>query len=286
MSAYRDPPRLMDHAADPELRQALRVVVRDEPSPAVLALLAERAQAATQHSPGSGPAREPKWTTALKLTLVTCTGAAILYGSLRVAERRAPPKPPLATEMRQDASPTLRADPVAPTPARPGARPAAVRRQSDSNEAAYEPPATRASAPPLVTADPSTETRTPPTAARRSTTLKRQALPPARAGAVPSALDRARGPALPSELQLLESAQAALAQDPNRSLELVDQHRRLYPDGAFAQERDVLELEVLSRLGRLRELGSRARLFLEHNPRSAHKSRVAMLLGAASGSAQ
>jgi hypothetical protein len=298
MSAFRDPPRLIDHAADPELREALRAIDRDTPSPVVLALLAERAQAAVQHSPASGPAHATKWTSALKLTLVTCTGAAILYGSLRAAERRTPEKPALAAEMREAASSTPRVDPVANRRAEPSPKPTIGRRTSDSNSAVVDPPAVKE---PVPAVTPGRSDRplgsTPVVAAKQPRAHRSSALPAPRApnhtepevpalvrlaGTGPSTGNRAQGPALPSELQLLESAQRALAHDPLRSLGLLSQHRSRYPEGAFAQERDVLELEVLSRLGRVRDLKVRAQTFLERNPRSPHKSRIETLQGESS----
>jgi type IV secretory pathway VirB10-like protein len=78
----------------------------------------------------------------------------------------------------------------------------------------------------------------------------------------------------PSEAALLQQAQAALKSDPARSLSLTQEHRRRFPKGALAQEREVIAIDALSRLGRSGEAGKRAEDFGKKYPGSAHQKKV------------
>jgi hypothetical protein len=82
----------------------------------------------------------------------------------------------------------------------------------------------------------------------------------------------------PSEADLLGAAQAALAASPARSLSLVGEHARKFPRGLLVQEREVLAIEALSRLGRAQEASARAERFLAAFPRSAHRTKVLNLV--------
>lgn len=80
----------------------------------------------------------------------------------------------------------------------------------------------------------------------------------------------------PSEAALIRSARDALlvrregasAAQARSSLE---RHRRLYPQGQLAQEREVLWIEVLRLEGREAEASARAAEFRQKNPDSAHR---------------
>lgn len=72
---------------------------------------------------------------------------------------------------------------------------------------------------------------------------------------------------------LLRRARERLHHDPSETLALVAEHERAY--GAFlAQEREVLRIDALSRLGSA-EAGERARRFVERYPDSVYRARVA-----------
>ena len=81
-------------------------------------------------------------------------------------------------------------------------------------------------------------------------------------------------PNLRMEAALLERARAALEPTPTTALRIANQHRRRFPRSALAQEREILGLEALSRLGKGRGLRRRARLFLRRYPRSPYRERV------------
>jgi hypothetical protein len=87
-------------------------------------------------------------------------------------------------------------------------------------------------------------------------------------------------PPLPSvdELSVLHQAQAALRRNPAEALALSARHAREFPGGALAQEREVIAIDALLRLGRRDEATSRAQRFAARYPGSAHAQRVAQLL--------
>jgi hypothetical protein len=84
---------------------------------------------------------------------------------------------------------------------------------------------------------------------------------------------------LPSEADLVGEAQSLLATNPARALALCDRHRRLYPRGVLVQEREVLAIEALERLGRHEQASARGTRFLDAFPGSAHRSKVAAIVG-------
>jgi hypothetical protein len=83
----------------------------------------------------------------------------------------------------------------------------------------------------------------------------------------------------PSEVELLRQAQAQLTKDPKRALALTHEHKRRFPDGALAQEREVIAVDALSRLGDGEQAKKRADEFDRRYPDSAHRRKV----GAAAG---
>ncbi|HJL14724.1 MAG TPA: hypothetical protein RMH99_03655, partial [Sandaracinaceae bacterium LLY-WYZ-13_1] len=102
--------------------------------------------------------------------------------------------------------------------------------------------------------------------------------PPASSAAQPH---RRPGPAprpTLSEAELLARAQAAVARSPRRALHWTARHRRAFPAGALTQEREVLAIDALSRLGRQSSARPRAEAFLRRHPRSAHAGAVRRML--------
>lgn len=77
-----------------------------------------------------------------------------------------------------------------------------------------------------------------------------------------------------SEAALLAQAQAALGKNPRRALALTREHKRRFPDGALAQEREVIAIEALKRVGDDESAQRRATEFSERYPDSAHRRRV------------
>jgi hypothetical protein len=81
----------------------------------------------------------------------------------------------------------------------------------------------------------------------------------------------------PSELSLIQQAEAA-RQRGVEALKLLATHERLYPRGALAQEREVLAIELLLKLGKRQQAHERAARFTRDYPSSAHQPRVRALV--------
>jgi hypothetical protein len=98
---------------------------------------------------------------------------------------------------------------------------------------------------------------------------------PGASRAVPPALG---GPPR-TEAQILEAARAALEVRPLDALALADEHRALYAHGTLAQERELIAVDALERLGRSQEARARAIQFRAQFPRSAHMRRIETIVG-------
>jgi len=77
-----------------------------------------------------------------------------------------------------------------------------------------------------------------------------------------------------AEASLLEQARAALSADPARALSLTQQHAQQFPRGLLVQEREVIAISALRRLGRSSEAEARAARFDARYPHSAHQQTV------------
>ena len=78
------------------------------------------------------------------------------------------------------------------------------------------------------------------------------------------------------ELELLQAAMSAAT--PNEALTLVEQHVTRFPSSSLAQEREVLAVQALSKLGRSADARTRADAFKERWPTSTHLLRLEALL--------
>jgi len=76
------------------------------------------------------------------------------------------------------------------------------------------------------------------------------------------------------EASLLEQARHALAGNPARALALTTEHAKTFPNGVLAQEREVIAIAALRRLGRTAEAERRAESFDRNYPNSAHQRTV------------
>jgi hypothetical protein len=77
---------------------------------------------------------------------------------------------------------------------------------------------------------------------------------------------------------LLAHARRALLAQPERSLELTEQHAREFPNGTLCEEREVLAIESLLKLGLSDRARQRALLFEQRFPSSAHRAHLARLI--------
>lgn len=99
-------------------------------------------------------------------------------------------------------------------------------------------------------------------------------------GAEPSA-EPSRLPSVGTrdEFAVLARAQAALANNPGSALALTSDLERNFPNGTLVQEREVVAIDALLRLGRRAEASARATRFHQEFPTSVHGRRVDVLLG-------
>jgi hypothetical protein len=73
-----------------------------------------------------------------------------------------------------------------------------------------------------------------------------------------------------SEVALQGLARCALANTPERTLGLLDEHQRRFPEGPLTEEADIIHIEALTRLGRLDEAKMRTERFHTRYPASLH----------------
>ncbi len=99
---------------------------------------------------------------------------------------------------------------------------------------------------------------------------------------MPSAtpLDAAKNEAsdLAAEVALLHAAQDGLRGSPAEALARANEHARRFPRGALGQEREVIAIEALVKLGRREEARARAARFARTFPGSTHQRRVDALV--------
>ena len=72
------------------------------------------------------------------------------------------------------------------------------------------------------------------------------------------------------EASFLRRAKVALATDPAHALRITDEHPVRYPRGVLLQEREIIAIEALIRLGRAHDARGRAASFRSRYPASAH----------------
>jgi hypothetical protein len=81
-----------------------------------------------------------------------------------------------------------------------------------------------------------------------------------------------------TEVDLLDEARQALGGNPAKALQLTRLHEQRFPGGVLGQEREVIAIDALSRLGRTAEAKRRAERFNARYPGSAHQSKIDRLI--------
>lgn len=79
---------------------------------------------------------------------------------------------------------------------------------------------------------------------------------------------------MPTELELITLAERALRSNPAATLRMTREHARRFANGGLTEEREVLAIEALSRLGDTERARARARAFLHAFPASVYRRRV------------
>lgn len=166
--------------------------------------------------------------------------------------------------------------------AAPSAGPSPDRLAAERAEGLAQPaPSQRAARPSVATAEASSEAAAQPTApdsappvGERSSSAARTAAPGARtdSGSAPTVAE--------DEISLLKEARAELAANPARALALTERHRSQFPRGTFGQEREVIAITALVRLGQSAAARERADRFRKAHPRSAYLKQLDRVLGA------
>jgi hypothetical protein len=290
MTKLPDPMRLSVSAdTDPALREALRTINQDVPDSAALNAFADAAERAVREGTVASVANAAKATghsLVSKLVLASVVCGALVYAGLQ----RARVTEPLVTVAARPAalpvdgrslpfvehapgrasSDRLVGDVASPLVKAPASPVAAVKPPSHHGTVAANPEPARS--PALVEG-----TRHAPRTSNNTVTATTR---PAAAGQTGRRAQtrESEAEASVSEITLLETAQRALARDPQRARELLDQHRSAFRHGQFAQERDVLALQALQQLGDTAALRHAAREFMRRYPRSPHRSRVERLM--------
>jgi hypothetical protein len=81
------------------------------------------------------------------------------------------------------------------------------------------------------------------------------------------------------EAEIIEQARQQLQNNPAQALALTKTHRRRYPKGILAQEREVIAIEALARLGKSKAAEKRAEAFRAAQPNSIHDLHLRSTLG-------
>jgi hypothetical protein len=294
MKSADDPERLLDGAADglPELRLGLERMSGELPEAERLARMAARLGISPPAAPKPAESDAPLQPLAAKLAKIA--GVAVIAGGIGFAVHGA--RESQRGENRGATShasvSSQRLPEVAPVRAGARATGSSVPRRTTSESSPSAP-----GAPSVATEKPSTEP-IPPSPARpddvRSGT-GRPSEPDARSDSstrVPSGSEKrpsptsqtgsplARPPAagVPTETDLLRDARLVLDRSPAEALALTERHRREYPNGAFSQEREVIAITALARLGRTSDARGRAERFRTLYPSSPYNARIDALV--------
>lgn len=278
-------PRLLD---DPgleasELGQALRGLSGRLPGAERLASIAAAVGAAPPAVASSGL---PVLKLAMAAGALVVAGGAVLAwlsSTPPATETRDAVRPPSEAVLSHAVPAPKSAPPEAATPARD--RPSTAHdpsvpeaRSTPSSEVTPSPSAVE----PTVPAEPNT-----PSASRATPTKPAPSLasPPARprsnepSDARPQSGSPIPPPAAPaSEAEILRDARLTLEQSPQIALSLTEQHRTDYPGGKFSQEREIIAITALVRLGRSGDASARAARFRKAYPTSPYNARLDRLV--------
>jgi hypothetical protein len=156
-----------------------------------------------------------------------------------------------------------------------GALSLVAERNSGPGPAPHRPPAsfTPTSAPLDAAPAAAPEKPTPPEGKRSS---------PASAASMghvaPAEASSASADALAGEAKLLNEAHAAMATDPRKALAIASEHTKRYPRGQLAAERELILVQALIKLGRVREAEARGRALRKSTPSSIYSERLDSIL--------
>ena len=81
------------------------------------------------------------------------------------------------------------------------------------------------------------------------------------------------------EVRMLQHAQDSLATDPKNALSICNDEQIVFPHGPLSQEREVIAIDALIRLGNVSDAKARAKKFEKDFPHSPALQRVHQLIG-------
>jgi TolA-binding protein len=140
---------------------------------------------------------------------------------------------------------------------------------------APSPPAS-ASSPPAAAVD---EVAPAAPAPEMQPPLEKPRAPATNAGHVaPAEAASSSEDALAGEAQLLNQAHAAMASDPHQAYAFASAHAKRYPRGQLAAERELILVQALVKLGRVREAEARGRALRKSAPSSIYGQRLDAIL--------
>jgi hypothetical protein len=247
--------------APPGMRDALEAARGARPAPDQLARLAGRLTVTLGVPvPAAAAAPPPVWWAApgLKLaSVVLLVGGAGAVAAGIGGAREEPRRAEVGVEMRAVA--------MASSSSLDDAPPAA------SVVVTPEP----TSAPPVLRASPGV-----PSATSRGAPATSPNGTPADGPLAPSVTpgSSSRSPSVGEEMAMLDRAQQALRPRPAEALALAEEHAQRFAGGKLAEEREVIAVGALLRLGRRGEAEQRAQRFRASFPRSAYAPRMQQLL--------
>lgn len=118
----------------------------------------------------------------------------------------------------------------------------------------------------------------PPTIARKLPRQPRPNVPVRAARAEPPPSPHDSSDPLQRETELIMAARSEVAAGPGAALARLDDHRREFPDGQLAPEREFLAVDALRRLNRIGEARDRALDLTRRFPSSSYGVRATLLL--------
>jgi len=264
-----DPPPLTDagSGAPPLLRDALVTARAQAPSAAQLAALAGRLPLGGP-PPSAPPPGGPSGAAPAAAAPPSVLSGALIGAALGVLVSGTG----LWLQARGEPAPRVTAPRVTVTA--PAEMPRPVTEARDVSPVHAPPPATAAAAASALRPAPIVAS-----ASAAASTAAPSAEPEPASGSV-GVMTGPAGPAdTETEAHFLQRAQDALATGPAQALALAEAHASRFPAGTLGQEREVVAIQALVRLGRVEEARARGGRFLAAFPGSAHRRRLEALLG-------
>jgi len=291
-----DPPRLVDSNEIPdELRQGLEGLRAHVPSGAQMAALSDRLGVEQMTAPAAASPASAVIAKALIGVGVAVGGAGLLWflrsGSPDAASKGETPPAAVATQAPAVVSPGQPPgnDPSGSAPGAGTVGTAAGNSEAPGSETAEAPVAaenTRATdRSRRVGTGSGRNTPSDPAAGSVGPIAKSEGA--ASSARAPSNVTASGGAAAKpqetpksgeSEIALLRDARATLAVDPAEALAITERHRATFPRGSLGQEREIIAITALVKLGRTDAAQKRAELFRAAHPTSAYLVQLERIL--------